>query len=321
MPNYAVVHARPAKSLLKLRDELNAVFPNRFTGTDGFISGYGQLNKTGHNPNNLGHTMAFDISTPANGEHITEAEGRTLSEYLRAEMNRKFRYIIHDMGAGAPEPKIAGDHVKDFGWARYEPYYEGHGDPHSNHIHISLTDDYFWGDSCGLSQDIYDDESSWGIAEFFAGEKPPVVVPPTYSGKTVNQLVDEVNRGLHGSGDARKASLGPMYDKVQAEINRRAGVVAPNPPAPVKSVDQLIAEVNAGVHGNGAQRQASLGARYDEVQNEINRRAGISAQPAVNIGALADAAMRGDYGNGDERVSRLGANYAAVQAEINRRYS
>lgn len=320
MPNYAVVHQRPAKSLLKLRDELNAVFPNRFTGTDGFISGYGQFNKTGHNPNNLGHTMAFDISTPANGEHITEAEGRALAEYFRSQMNRKFWYLIHDQGAGAPEPMIAGNHTKDFSWARYEPYYDGSGgDAHSNHIHISLTADYFWGDPCGLAQEIYDDESSWGIAEFFAGKKPPVVVPPTTSGKTINQLVDEVNAGKHGNGDARKASLGKMYDAVQAEINRRAGVAKPPAPKPVvKTTDQLVDEVQRGLHGNGDARVKSLGSRYTEVQNEINRRAG---QSSVNISALADAVMRGDYGDGADRQRRLGVNYAAVQAEINRRYS
>lgn len=41
------------------------------------------------------------------------------------------------------------------------------------------------------------------------------------SRKTVKQLADEVERGLHGTGDARKKSLGSRYNEVQAEINRR----------------------------------------------------------------------------------------------------
>lgn len=49
-------------------------------------------------------------------------------------------------------------------------------------------------------------------------------------------------------------------------------------PAPKrKTVDELIKEVDAGKHGNGAARKQSLGSRYNEVQTEINRRAGIRA--------------------------------------------
>ena len=39
--------------------------------------------------------------------------------------------------------------------------------------------------------------------------------------KSVKQLADEVELGLHGDGEARKKSLGSRYNEVQAEINRR----------------------------------------------------------------------------------------------------
>ena len=39
--------------------------------------------------------------------------------------------------------------------------------------------------------------------------------------KSVKQLADEVERGLHGTGNARKKTLGSRYNEVQAEINRR----------------------------------------------------------------------------------------------------
>lgn len=147
----------------------------------------------------------------------------------------------------------------------------------------------------------------------------PAPIAPTTSGKSVWQLADEVLAGLHGSGDARKNSLGELYDEVQAEVNRRFGVGVPAE-AP-KSVSQLADEVLAGAHGNGEQRQAALGNRYAEVQNEINRRLGGGgvAPQGVNIGALADAVLRGEYGSGDDRVNALGGNYDAVQAEVNRR--
>lgn len=147
-----------------------------------------------------------------------------------------------------------------------------------------------------------------------------VVTPPTppTSGKTVWQLADEVMIGAHGNGDARRKSLGSMYDAVQAEVNRRLNMGTPAPGT--KSVSQLADEVLAGVHGNGDARKKSLGSRFTEVQNEVNRRLGMGPSTGgPNIAQLADAVMRGDYGNGQVRRIALGANYAAVQAEVDRR--
>jgi hypothetical protein len=157
-------------------------------------------------------------------------------------------------------------------------------------------------------------------AVYQGGEPAPAPQAPVVEGKSVWQLADEVLAGLHGTGDARKASLGSRYDEVQSEVNRRFGVGSAVPE--VKSVSQLADEVLAGAHGNGEDRVRSLGDRYTEVQNEINRRLGGGgvAPQGVNISALADAVLRGEYGNGDDRVRNLGVHYDAVQAEVNRRF-
>ena len=141
-------------------------------------------------------------------------------------------------------------------------------------------------------------------------------VTPPVVGKTVWQLADEVLAGLHGSGEARRASLGGSYNAVQAEVNRRSGVGVT-----VKSIAQLADEVLAGKHGVGDARRKSLGAQFTAVQNEINRRVGGggAAPKGVNISQLADKVIRGEFGSGDARIRALGANYAAVQAEVNRR--
>lgn len=151
--------------------------------------------------------------------------------------------------------------------------------------------------------------------------KPAAPAPktPPVAGKTVWQLADEVLAGHHGSGDARKASLGSQFNAVQAEVNRRLGVGVPVKAQ--KTVSQLADEVMAGKHGNGDARKKSLGTLFTAVQNEINRRTGGGgvAPKGVSISALADAVMRGAYGSGNDRVRRLGKNYAAVQQEVNRR--
>lgn len=150
------------------------------------------------------------------------------------------------------------------------------------------------------------------------GAVVPAVTPatPPTKGKTIWQLADEVIAGHHGTGEARKASLGAQYDAVQAEVNRRHGVGVK-----VKTISQLADEVIAGKHGTGAARQKSLGNQYAAVQNEVNRRVGGGgvAPQGVNISALADKVLRGDFGSGDARVRALGVHYAAVQAEVNRR--
>lgn len=89
-----------------------------------------------------------------------------------------------------------------------------------------------------------------------------------------------------------------------------------------KSVAQLVAEVHAGKHGNGAARERSLGDRYAEVQEEINRRAGVSGKPKLSQSEVAQqiADGRGGWGNDPQRTQRLwaaGFNARAVQREVN----
>lgn len=93
----------------------------------------------------------------------------------------------------------------------------------------------------------------------------------------------------------------------------------PVEPAPSGPADQslplhvLVGNTLAGMYGNGDERKANLGSRYDEVQGAVNHVC--SAKTSV----LADEAQAGKWGNGDERKRALGTRYDEVQAEINRR--
>ncbi|MEG3268986.1 peptidoglycan amidohydrolase family protein, partial [Streptococcus suis] len=61
---------------------------------------------------------------------------------------------------------------------------------------------------------------------------------PSISNKSLDQLVKETLAGVHGNGDARKASLGNQYKPVMAVINGKAT-------AAKKSIDELVQEVIA----------------------------------------------------------------------------
>lgn len=84
-------------------------------------------------------------------------------------------------------------------------------------------------------------------------------------------------------------------------------------PVADKSIDDLVAEVMAGLHGDGEQRKLSLGAQYDAVQAKIN---GVSA-PEKTIDQLAQEVLNGLHGSGNERKQALGSKYDQVQKKVN----
>lgn len=103
------------------------------------------------------------------------------------------------------------------------------------------------------------------------------IQPKSGSSKSISQMADEIEAGKHGNGhENRRKSLGinkSEYERVRAEVNRRAGVSGGSG----KSIKQMADEVIAGKHGNGhAQRRKSLGvdnATYQKVRAEVNKRA------------------------------------------------
>ena len=69
---------------------------------------------------------------------------------------------------------------------------------------------------------------------------------------------------------------------------------------------ELATDVIKGRYGNGADRRAALGSRYDEVQAKIN-----------DLYAKANKAIKGRYGNGADRRNALGDEYGIVQYIVN----
>ena len=82
-------------------------------------------------------------------------------------------------------------------------------------------------------------------------------------------------------------------------------------PAPSGSTLDLATDVMSGKYGNGEERVAALGSRYDEVQDFINHIA------SATIDALAQEVIDGKYGNGEQRKTVLGSRYDDVQARVN----
>lgn len=113
-----------------------------------------------------------------------------------------------------------------------------------------------------------------------------------------------------------------FINKAHAILRGTAGGAAPStPPTTGKTIWQLADEVLAGVHGSGDDRVRSLGANFNAVQAEVNRRLGANKVPAAtkSVAQLADEVIAGAHGSGDARIDSLGDRYFEVQDEVNRR--
>ena len=146
------IDPRPAKSLVKLRSQVNAQWPNRSRASDGQIGDdhhcHGGAPQTSDHcawvrDGTVGVVTAFDITNdPAT------IDSETLAQTLLASHDPRIKYIIS-------RRKIASSYavVGSLAWA-WRPY--NGSDPHTSHLHLSVN-------SKKDGADGYDDTSDWRI--------------------------------------------------------------------------------------------------------------------------------------------------------------
>ena len=121
---------RVAKSLLKLRDQIDAAFPNRSKASDGTIGDAAHASRSSdHDPwvkdGSIGVVTAMDLThDPAHG-----FDSYRFAEILRLNKDRRIKYIISNK-------RIASPNLKDWAWRHY-----GGPNPHNHHVHISVRSD------------------------------------------------------------------------------------------------------------------------------------------------------------------------------------
>lgn len=192
-----------------------------------------------------------------------------------------------------------------------------------------LTESFFVDNSheaTNLKQSSFLDLIAIGHAEGFAKaynlskskpwEKPAVSIPkkPTIK-RGIETLAREVIAGKHGTGEARKKSLGSQHASVQKRVNQI--LKGSSAKKPSKGVESLAREVIAGKHGNGDARKKSLGPRYHEVMKRVNSKLGKHKRKSTAV--LVSEVNRGMHGDGEARKKSLGPDYQRVQTSINKR--
>lgn len=166
------------------------------------------------------------------------------------------------------------------------------------------------------------DELNWGtfVAEYANMSVTGWQDSPWNEGAYACTMRQYTSMGSIGAGDYVDLDIfygdGSMWDAyVQGSVG-----AAESPSNEEHTDEQLADAVLAGKLGDGDNRRAALGDRYDAVQAIVDARLGGNQAPAQpDLNALADAVIRGDYGDGDDRRNRLGSNYDAVQAIVDQR--
>ena len=144
---------RVAKSLLKLRDQVNAAAPNRSRASDGTIGDPNHQSHTSdHNPwvidGGIGVVTGLDLTTdPAHGCDIPR-----IINAIVASRDPRIKYIIHNR-------KILSSTTAPWTWRNYTG-----PSPHEHHGHFSVKSD----------KAHYDNEAPWQIG----GQTPPPPPPP-----------------------------------------------------------------------------------------------------------------------------------------------
>jgi len=152
--------ARLAESLVVLRDQVNAAWPNRNTASDGWIGDPAhQATPSDHNPNAQGVVCALDITNDPAGptaQHLFDA--------ILSAPQVDCKYIIANSQIAS---RARGWTVRTYT-----------GDPHTSHIHVSVG----VGPDGQSAPGTYDDPTPWYI-------NPPGSTPVTTTEDKVLHLV------------------------------------------------------------------------------------------------------------------------------------
>lgn len=137
MANYRI-----AKSLAKMREQFNALYPLRSKSIDGWIGDAAHASRTSdHNPwvkdGKMGVVTALDIThDPANG-----VDTHKIADHLRLTRDTRIKYVISN-------GRIFSNSKSPYQWRRYTG-----SNPHRTHMHVSVHS----------TKNHYDNENEWAL--------------------------------------------------------------------------------------------------------------------------------------------------------------
>lgn len=184
--------ARLAKSLVKLRDQINALAPNRSKSSDGWIGDPAHAaRKSEHNPNSAGVVRALDVThDPRNG-----VDAGTLADAIRKSGDPRVYYVISNgriANSGAPWRKYTGSNG------------------HYHHFHVSVSAD----------SRLYDSDKPWALDGSMVKvdmTKPAIVERPYLVRGSRGDAVSELQKLLKITIDG---DFGPKTERAVKEYQK-----------------------------------------------------------------------------------------------------
>lgn len=217
---------RVAKSLLVLRDQINARAPGRSKASDGTIGDdihATQGSDSDHNPwyrpvgDPDGIVTALDVThDPAHGCDID-----VLSDQLAASRDPRIKYLIANSlilsGNGGPSP-----------WT-WRPY--SGSDPHTNHMHVSVVADQ----RC-------DDTRPWALGGKTGGDDD---MPLTIGGEPAEKYFPRIERALLWPVPTIAKDVAALKEAVAKLAATPPGSVALDAAAEARIAEQVKAAILA----------------------------------------------------------------------------
>lgn len=195
---------RVAKSLATLRDQINAMAPNRSKASDGTVGNLAhQKTKSEHNPNAAGVVRAMDIThDPAHG-----FDSWKFADMLRLRNDPRVYYIISN-------GRIAAPTIQNNAWRKYNG-----ANKHDHHVHISVV----------ASASGYDDPRPWDIGGDWntAPNRPQPSVPagpPLLLEGSRGDWVSKLQKLL--KMDVQDGIFGPKTKKAVMDFQKAKKLVA-----------------------------------------------------------------------------------------------
>ena len=207
---------RECKSLLKLRAQVDDLWPHRDKKSDGEIGDFAHSQrKSDHNPNAAGVVTAWDCDRELGGQPEGSNDGPTaaiLVAMLQASKDPRIKYLIWNA-----QITVKGDISK------WKPY---HGiNAHRHHCHISVSAD----------PQLYDDDSEWNLTASSQPTQPLQAVPVNLTLGSKGEAVKSLQTALAGHGFAVTidGDFGPATQKAVKAFQtafhlRPDGIAGPN---------------------------------------------------------------------------------------------
>lgn len=199
---------RLARSLGKLRDQINTAAPDRNKASDGTVGDAAHASRSSdHNPwvrdGAMGIVTALDITH----DQARGVDAGILADSLIASRDRRIKYIIWNR-------RIASATTAPWTWRPY-----GGSNTHTKHVHISVVSD----------RARYDDVAPWQAALSLlptGAPAEPAETPPTLRKGSKGEAVERLQSLLNANGAALKidGDFGHRTEDAVEDFQRAKGL-------------------------------------------------------------------------------------------------